>query len=366
MTAWMSLLRLQLQLYFSNRKAVLLNLLLPLVVAAFFGSIFVPQSREAKAVVLTVGWVDEDASALSQRLAQQLTQGGSVQLLRLSKTQAQQQVRDGKLSLAVWLPQGFGQSMATAATREPLMLWHEPSATLSQALLQSLLTQSLSHTAAAASSGPVLPVQAQALSNYSGYNSYAHAFAGTGVQFVMMLGIELGVGLLVLRRSALWQRLRAAPLSKSVLVAAHFASIALIASALLTLVLALGMAVFGFSVQGSVLGLALVVLAFGCFTAGLGLLLAAVGGSPEVTRSLAIMVTLVLVMLGGGWVPTFVFPPWLQSLTTWVPVRWAVDGLEAMTWRALPIEVAATHASALMLTGAALVALAVWRLRWRE
>ena len=42
-----------------------------------------------------------------------------------------------------------------------------------------------------------------------------------------------------------------------------------------------------------------------------------------------------MVMLGGAWVPTFIFPAWLQQVTLVVPARWAVDGLDAMTWRGL-------------------------------
>jgi len=32
-------------------------------------------------------------------------------------------------------------------------------------------------------------------------------------------------------------------------------------------------------------------------------------------------------MLGGAWVPSFVFPEWLQTLSLFVPTRWAIDGL---------------------------------------
>ena len=38
------------------------------------------------------------------------------------------------------------------------------------------------------------------------YNAYAHSFAGMGVQFILFMGIEMGVGLLLLRQQGLWQR----------------------------------------------------------------------------------------------------------------------------------------------------------------
>ncbi|MBK7591548.1 MAG: ABC transporter permease [Betaproteobacteria bacterium] len=57
----------------------------------------------------------------------------------------------------------------------------------------------------------------------------------------------------------------------------------------------------------------------GSLHATFGLLIAAIGRTPEATRGIAIVATLLLVMLGGAWVPTFVFPAWLQTATLVVP-----------------------------------------------
>ncbi len=62
-------------------------------------------------------------------------------------------------------------------------------------------------------------------------------------------------------------------------------------------------------------------------------MIAALGKTLEATRGYSIMATLIMVMLGGAWVPTFVLPQWLQKSTVIVPTRWAMDGLDAMTWR---------------------------------
>jgi ABC-2 type transport system permease protein len=60
------------------------------------------------------------------------------------------------------------------------------------------------------------------------YNGYAHSFAGMGVQFLLMLGVDMAVGLLVMRRLGLWKRLRAAPLSRGTLLGSRVAATALI------------------------------------------------------------------------------------------------------------------------------------------
>ena len=48
-------------------------------------------------------------------------------------------------------------------------------------------------------------------------------FAGMGVQFILFMGIEVGVGVLLARRLGLWKRLRAAPLSRATLLGSHIA-----------------------------------------------------------------------------------------------------------------------------------------------
>jgi ABC-2 type transport system permease protein len=117
-------------------------------------------------------------------------------------------------------------------------------------------------------------------------------------------------------------------------------------------------------IQGSLLGFVGICVAFSLMTGALGLLIAALGKTPEAARGLAIFVTLLLVMLGGAWVPTFVFPQWLQKLTIVIPTRWAVDGLDAMTWRGLGLSSAIGPIAVLLLFSVIFGALAVSRFRW--
>lgn len=198
------------------------------------------------------------------------------------------------------------------------------------------------------------------------YNSYAHAFAGMGVQFVLLMGLDLGIGLLTLRRLGLWKRLRAAPVSKAVLLGSRVASCAVIAVAVQVVVFTVAILAFGVRIEGSWLGFAAVLVAFALMTAGFGLLIAAIGRTPEVTRGLAIVVTLLMVMIGGAWVPAFLFPPWLQQASLAMPTRWAVDGFDAMTWRGLGLDAAVGPVLALLGFAIAFTALAMWRFDWEE
>jgi len=66
------------------------------------------------------------------------------------------------------------------------------------------------------------------------------------------------------------------------------------------------------------------------------------------------------------WVPTFVFPAWLQQLTVVVPARWAVDGLDAITWRGIGWQGAVMPTLILLGFAAVFGAIALLRFRREE
>ena len=78
------------------------------------------------------------------------------------------------------------------------------------------------------------------------------------------------------------------------------------------------------------------------------------------------LAVLMMVMLGGAWVPTFIFPAWLQQLTLVVPARWAVDGLDAMTWRGVGVAGAVLPTIVLLGFAVAFWIVAATRFRWEE
>ncbi len=198
------------------------------------------------------------------------------------------------------------------------------------------------------------------------YNWYAHSFAGMGVQFLLFAGIDLGMGILLERERGLWKRFRSAPVSRFTMLGARAMSGTLLT--LLTLLVSFGfaMAVFGVRIEGSIAGFALVALACSIMATTFGLLVSALGRTAAATRRVATLAVLIMVMLGGAWVPSFIFPAWLQTVTLVIPARWAVDGLDAMTWRGLGLQAALMPTFVMLLFSVVFGALTLWRFRWEE
>jgi ABC-2 type transport system permease protein len=175
-----------------------------------------------------------------------------------------------------------------------------------------------------------------------------------------------GVEMLLERRRGLWARLRSSPVSKLTLLSAKTASGAIISLLILLVSFAFAMIVFKVRIQGSVAGFLGVSVACALMASTFGLLVAAIGNTPATARGVTTLAVLMMVMLGGAWVPTYFFPAWLQQATKVVPVRWAVDGLDAMTWRGIGFTGSLLPMLALTAFAAGFAALAAVRFRWEE
>ena len=428
MNAFIALLRKDLVLYFSNRRSVIMSIAAPILIAAFFGSLF--GGSDNKPANIPVAITDLDHSELSAKIVAAMRADSALTLSEASEADALAQVKAGTLRASVTLPAGFGTKAGNAlfggADKPQIVLNYDPSQSMVLPLVRGLLTQHVMQTvsqSALSGAGPMMkdmreqvlknpqmpagqrdelvsmfdsiakvqeraaPAPGAASAPAAGpsfnvpfttreieassqpeihYNSYAHSFAGMGVQFILLMGVDMAIGLLLMRRLGLWKRLRAAPLSAAKLLGSRIASTAVIALIVFAVIYAVAMAVFKVRIEGSVIGFVAVLVAFALLTASFGLLIAALGKTPEATRGLAILATLLLVMLGGAWVPSFVFPMWLQKLTLFVPTRWAIDGLDAMTWRGLPLEAAVMPVLVLLGFAAAFTALAIARFQWEE
>ncbi len=414
-------------MYLSNRRALAVTLAAPILIAAFFGAVLGGAPKKPSRVPIAV--VDLDASAVSKKIVAAMGEDPSFQVDLIGEEAAVELVRKGKVRAAVVIPAGFGEAAARAmfrpdAGKPAIGVHYDPSQAVTLSLVKGLLAQHVMQAVSAAAFNPedgsgvlagtrrdverttgldegarkdllalfdsiervqardgpgaaggrmpgfTMPFETKEAAVTSGagrkYNAYAHSFAGMSVQFILFMGIEFGIAVLLMRRQGIWRRLRAAPVTRTQLMGGRIVSATVIATVLMAGIYAAAIGFFGVRIEGSVLGFAGVALAFSVFTATFGLLIAAIGRSPEATRGLAIVVTLLLVMLGGAWVPTFVFPEWLQSATLVVPTRWAIDGLEAMTWRGLGLNQALAPIGVMLAFSAVFGWIAVKQFRWEE
>jgi ABC-2 type transport system permease protein len=425
--AYVALVRKDLQLFFSDRRSVILTLALPIAIASFFGSIFGGSGNDnAEPAKIPIAVVDQDGSAVSKSIVAGIQADRSLATSTPSMADARNAVQKGDIAVAVIVPPGFGDAAGRAflsqAARPRVDLLFDPSRSAELAMVRGILTghvmeavggevfggaqgraivdetlgqldsaampadqreslrsllqsvQRLNQQSAASGGGfrgIAVPYEVREDAVVAGganaqYNGYAHSFAGMGIQFLLFAAIELAVGILLERERGIWKRFRSAPLSRFTLLAARGTSGTLITLLTLVVSFAFAMVVFGVRIHGSVIGFAAIAVACSIMAATFGLFVAAIGKTAPATRRVATFAVLIMVMLGGAWVPTFILPAWLQRITVVIPARWAVDGLDAMTWRGLGFDAAVMPT--LMLLGFAVLfgVLTLARFKWEE
>jgi len=422
-----AMIRKDLQLFFSDRRAVIMSFAVPIAIASFFGSIFSGPSRNAEPARIAVAIVDQDLSAISRGIVAGAQTDRNLKIDLPAEPEARDAVRRGKTVAAVIIPKGFGDAAGRAffsnAEKPPLGIVHDPSHAMELAMVRGVMTehvmQAVSKEMFSGDQGRALVdealprVQSSAMpddrkrllvemlgsvqrfydqpngrrganggrgltmpytvreeamtagSNIA-YNGYAHSFGGMAIQFLLFAMANLGIEMLLERQKGLWKRLRSAPVSRVTLLAGKAASGTLISLLTLWVSFAFAMIVFKVRIEGSVLGFVGISIGVAMMAASFGLLVAALGNTPASARGVTTFAILIMVMLGGAWVPAFVFPQWLQQFTMIVPVRWAVDGFDAMTWRGIGLAGAIAPIAVLLAFAAAFMAIAAARFKWEE
>jgi len=377
-----TLVRKDILLYLQNRKAIAITLIAPIIMAAFFGYVFNSDNNK-KPAKTPIALVDLDASNLSTAIVAKFSKDETLDVLVAGEMEAINLVRSGKRRAAIVLPKNFALDMAASldgsAAKPAINIQYDPSQAFILGLINGVMSQHVLQAidksqAGNAASKPSLPsslpftatATAVTANTTQKYNSFAHSFAGMSVQFILFMGIEFGIGLLLMRRQDIWKRLRIAPITKIDMIASRVIASTIIGVGFMTAIYIAAIGVFGVRVSGSWLGFGIIILAFALLNASFGLLIAAIGRSPEVARSIAIFATLIMVMLGGAWVPSFVFPEWLQSVSQLTPTYWAIEGLSAMTWRGLTLDAALKPVAIMLAFSAAFTAVAMWRFDWDE
>jgi ABC-2 type transport system permease protein len=430
-TPLVAMVRKDLQLFFSDRRAVIMSFAVPIAIASFFGAIFSGPGKNAEAARMPVAIVDQDDSVISRAIVAGAKADRTFALTDATADVARDQVRRGKTTVGVIIPKGFGDAAGKAffsgAAKPQLDLLYDPSHAMELAMVRGILTEHVMQAvskemftgssgkrvvddtlrdlatsgmpadqqknlrdmltsvqtfyarqgggAAGGAGGANAPgltmpysVREEAVTGRTNaaYNGYAHSFAGMGIQFLLFATASLGIEVLLERQRGLWKRLRSAPISRLTLLGGKTLSMTIVS--LLTLLVSFGfaMVVFGVRIDGSVLGFFSVAVACSLMAATFGLLIAALGQTPQAARGVSTFAVLLMVMLGGAWVPTFVFPAWLQQITVVVPARWAVDGLDAMTWRGVGLGGAVAPTLVLLGFAALFGLIAMTRFRWEE
>ncbi len=382
-----------LRLLLRDRAGFFFTLVFPLLMAVFFGTIFSPGGGGGSDIRLAV--VDEDGTAESREFIADLSRGQGFAVRPVAtREEAQRLVRSGELAGFVAVASGFGQASRRIFWGEPmeLIVGVDPSRAAEKGMIEGKLTALAYQRMAAlfsdrgfmrdhargaieaareaeglspafraamlpflgslerladelpepdaggpeAGAGAFNPVAIESVdvarARRGPANAYGISFPQGVLWGVMGCAATFGISLVVERTRGTLMRLRVAPLrAHHVLLGkglACFLATTVIAGALLVL------ARLAFGVRPVAPGLLVVaVLCISLGFVGIMMLLSVLGRTEAAAGGIGWAVLLVCAMFGGGMVPLFLMPGWMQTASSFSPVKWSILALEGAIWR---------------------------------
>ncbi len=182
-------------------------------------------------------------------------------------------------------------------------------------------------------------------------NSYALTFAQALLWGLAGCAASFGMSLVQERTRGTLLRLRVAPLSWGQVIASKAAACFIASIVVCAILVAFAIIVFGVRPASSAMLALAVVCNAVCFV-GLMMLLAVLGRSEAAAGAIGWAVILPLMMLGGGMVPTFAMPRWMQAMGQVSPMHWGILAAEGGLWRGLSLAEMALPCGILLGVGA--------------
>jgi ABC-2 type transport system permease protein len=377
------LIRKDVKMFFADRRALIISFTVPVFIASFMAVLFgnmgsaVGGGNSSSKVFIAVS--APGSGPVTQDIQNRLQKSERLNVKFADEAAVRRLVKDGKASYGLILPSGFGEEAADAmgTTQSPPALTSisDPAHQIEGQVARGVATQAIMGAIVNAKYGAFgvsgqMPFQEKeeaqkaAPSDADNYNGVAHAFSGMAMQGLLFWAIESAMVIMRERKQGIWRRLRAAPVSPAILLLGKLLSGAIRAAMVLTVVFGAGALIFHMRIDGSWLGFALISASAALMASAFGLFVAALGRTEQQSRGLSILAVLTMMMLGGAWFPSFLMPQWIQNVALAVPVRWAVDGFDGMTWRAQGALSALPYAGVLLGFTLVFALVAVKRIRW--
>ena len=371
----LTLARKDLRVLMRVRSGVFFTFVWPIVVAILFGTAFTAQSNGAPAALHLVA-VDEDETAGSRAFLDALIASGDFRIDRAARAEAEMMVRRGQRAAFIVITPGFGmasQQMFNGATRR-IEIGVDPARQAESSMIEGLLTKHAMQDFQTLFSNPakskammgntssLAPVArflgelntflaTQAASTNGGVwqplvvtktnvarermgpaNAYEITFPQGIMWGIIGCVMSFAIGLVSERVHGTFVRLQTAPITRTQILAGKALACIVAIALLQTTLIAIGVFAFGIAPSSYPL------LALACACAALGfvgfmMMVAGLGRTEQAAAGSGWAMLMPLTLFGGGMMPQFIMPGWMQTVGNVSPVKWAIRGIEGAVWR---------------------------------
>lgn len=365
----------------------------PIAFALLFGAVF-SSAGEGGPSAMTVAVANEDGSEQSKLFIEKLAGEDNINIEHVTREQAMDKVRTGQIGVAVIIKSGFGSNLMNINTMPDsnIEVAVDPSQKMQAGYLQGIISKARIQMALKQFSDPeslnemiddwqqeidkdpdINPVLASTLKTFFGAwknfvsqseelgiapgftddmfeidttdverqqdnNFPATAFQVTCPQAmiwaILTCTLTFAISIVKEKERGTYQRLRVGPVSRIQILSGKGLACCLACCMVLVLLVVIAMIIFKMPVNNF---LFLAIAAFCTVFSFVGIMTFAstVCKTEQAVSGAAWAIIMVMAMLGGGMMPLFIMPSWMQKVGSFSIVKWSIVALEGGIWRDL-------------------------------
>lgn len=161
-----------------------------------------------------------------------------------------------------------------------------------------------------------------------------------------------------------YRRLRAAPFKSSQLIIGNMMHFFIISAASALLMIVVGIVLFDFEMRGSWLQFGLFASFATIMMLGFGLLIGGWARNESQAAPLSNLIAFPMMFLSGIFFPRFLFPEWLQGVTSYIPLSPVIDGFRLIMTENANLFELGSHLLVIAIWTIAIYILAIKLFRW--
>lgn len=368
------------RIFLSDRKALGLTFLLPIVLVSIFYFAFGGSGNGGNQPVVRLVVCDLDSSTTSRELVARLDSLQGLHLDEVDESSGHQLVVQGKRAALLILHSGLADSVQSG-TSLPAELIYDSGRPMEFGILSSILFSEIGEFGGESRGRELAKQQmiaefgmpenmadslltemmddgqseAQAplqLTEVVGErdNSFAliQAVAGTAVMLLLFGVAAMGSEILKEKEEGTLRRLLSAPFPPERILWGKLLSTVIIATTQLLVLFLFAAVAFGLDLSTNIPALLLMIVTTALVCASFGVLLASVAGSRKQVDSMSTVIILVMSAVGGSMMPVVFMPEFLQKLAVGTVNYWSIQGFYDIYWRKLGFSAVLDNAAILL------------------
>jgi ABC-2 type transport system permease protein len=363
--------RKDIHIFFSDKKALFLSLLLPIGLITLFAFAFGGTGKdtsEPSPVILQ--FTDLDSSASSIALIASLDSIPGIQLEKVSDEAGNERIMKGDRIAQVLLYQGFEDALLSGQEL-PAELRFDQSREMEVGVLQNLLTSRLSQMQGVQNAQlgidriilntfPDMPtemadtIKKQMLESNNEPNrvidmhsivgkeesnwGLIQAVAGTAIMMLLFSVSTIGASIIDEKEQGVLKRLLQSPMPPFSILFGKLISACIISIFQLTVMFLFAWLAFGLDLSMNIPGVILMILVTSVCCASFGIFLASVATSKRQVDSLGTIIILFMSAIGGSMIPLYIMPDFMQDIAIVSVNYWSIQGFYDIFWRELGVS----------------------------